>query len=98
MELCREKGKQRRRSIDKCEQFYTDCCCQWVQTCFDRALSQGDRAFNSTFRPEPIMGVRNLAPKHVGRKETSCSYLNSSKGSHSRVSLNVESFLWWSEL
>jgi hypothetical protein len=44
------------------------------------------------------MGVRNLAPKHVGRKETSCSYLNSSKGSHSRVSLNVESFLWWSEL
>jgi hypothetical protein len=33
-------------------------------------LSQGDRAFNSIFRPEPIMGVRNLAPKHVGRKET----------------------------
>jgi hypothetical protein len=38
-------------------------------------------------------GCHNVAPKHVGRKETSCSYLNSSKESHSRVSLNVESFL-----
>ena len=27
-----------------------------------------------------VQGVRNLAPKHVGRKETSCSYLNFFQG------------------
>jgi hypothetical protein len=35
------------------------------------------------------MGVRNLAPKHVGRKEYLMKCLQSSKVSRSRVSLKV---------
>src|ERR1700738_1501505 len=42
-------------------------------------LSQGDRAFNSTWPPEPIRVSVTLAPKHVGRKETPCKYLQSCK-------------------
>jgi hypothetical protein len=41
------------------------------------------------FGRNPLWVSVTLAPKHVGRKETSCSYLNSSKESHSRVSLKV---------
>jgi hypothetical protein len=35
-------------------------------------LSQGDRAFNSTYPPEPIRVSVALAPKRVGRKEPPC--------------------------
>ena len=48
--------------------------------------AQSGRAFNSTCRPEPSLGVRNLAPKHVGRKETSCSYQKSCRESREPVS------------
>jgi hypothetical protein len=37
--------------------------------------SQADRAFNPTLLAGTHLGVRNLAPKHVGRKETTWNYL-----------------------
>jgi hypothetical protein len=38
-------------------------------------LSQGDRAFNPTYPPEPIRVSVALAPKHVERKESQCKLL-----------------------
>src|SRR5258708_6181703 len=37
--------------------------------------SQADRAFNPTLSAGTHLGVRNLAPKHLGRKETTWNYL-----------------------
>jgi hypothetical protein len=41
--------------------------------------AQSGRPFNPTSRPEPIRVSVALAPKHVGRKENSCKYLQSCK-------------------
>src|SRR5260370_7046911 len=42
-------------------------------------LSQGDRAFNSTYPPEPIRVPLPSPPKLVGRKDPPCNYLQSCK-------------------
>ena len=60
-------------SLRGARQFYTDCCCQWVQTCFGRAAVARRPGFQFNLPSGTQAGVRNLAPKHVGRKETSCS-------------------------
>src|SRR6476660_2643383 len=46
---------------------------------------QSAQAFNSTCRSEPIWASVTSPRKHVGRKETSCSYQNSSRESRSRA-------------
>src|SRR5262249_5632136 len=41
--------------------------------------TSGESRFHPTFWPAPSRVSVPFAPKHVGRKETSCSYLQSSK-------------------
>jgi hypothetical protein len=48
---------------------------QWAHTCFDRAVVASRPGLQSNLSAETHLGVRNLAPKHVGRKETTWNYL-----------------------
>jgi hypothetical protein len=48
---------------------------RWVHTCFDRAVVASRPGLQSNLSAGTHLGIRNLAPKHVGRKETTWNYL-----------------------
>ena len=56
-------------------QFYTDSGRRWAHTCFDRAVVASRPGLQSNLSTGTHLGVRNLAPKHLGRKETTWNYL-----------------------
>jgi hypothetical protein len=62
-------------------QFYTDFYRARAHAVADRTVSSKRPGFQFNLSAGTRLGVRNLAPKHVGRKDTSCSYLESCKES-----------------
>jgi Winged helix-turn helix len=48
---------------------------RWAHTCFDRAVVASRPGLQSNLSAGTHLGVRNLAPKHLGRKETTWNYL-----------------------
>src|SRR6267143_5148340 len=48
---------------------------RWAHTRFDRAVVASRPGLQSNLSTGTHLGIRNLAPKHVGRKETTWNYL-----------------------
>src|SRR5689334_19275488 len=48
---------------------------RWAHTCFDRAVVASRPGLQSNLSAGTHLGIRNLAPKHLGRKETTWNYL-----------------------